>query len=57
MKSKCSYGNHSYGNYTQYYSDATGAMVMLIKLKNEMQKIEDKLNNLNVQIDSVSELY
>ena len=56
MKSECSYGNCSYGNCTHYCSDATSAMVMLVKLKNELQKIEDKLNNLNVQIDSVREL-
>ena len=60
MKSECSYGNCSHGNcsnITHYNSDATSAMVMLVKLKNELQKIEDKLNNLNVQIDSVSELH
>lgn len=30
-------------------------MVTLSKMKNELQKLDDKLTNLNVQIDSVSE--
>ena len=32
-------------------------MVMLPKLESKLQKLEEKLTNLNVQIDSVSKMY
>ena len=32
-------------------------MVMLPKLESKLQKLEEKLTNLNVQVDSVSKMY
>ena len=41
----------------QFSSDTTISMVMLPKLESKLQKLEEKLTNLNVQIDSVSKMY
>ena len=42
----------------QYFSsETTISMVMLPKLKDKLLKLEEKLTNFNVQIDSVSEMY
>lgn len=41
----------------QFSSETTISMVMLPKLESKLQKLEEKLTNLNVQIDSVSKMY
>ena len=36
------------------YSDTTTTVMALLTIKNKLEKLQDKLVNLNVQIDSVN---